>query len=430
MLTLEWILKDIPAFKPDINMPAHKNYLGYVNFADSEWATWNDVSQWYYHKFYGQQLIKDEHVVNKAKELISKPDMSETEKIHTIYDYVKKIRYVSIALGDGELRPNTPGSVMKNQYGDCKDKSTLLVMMLKEIGVKAYPVLALTNDRGLIDSQFPAWNFNHMIVKVIGKDGKTHWFDPTATYCPAGELPNSVENINVLVVGDNGTGTIERTSSNKSGLNTREYEVVLELDQQGNGAFTTVIKNKGHFNQSARYRFGETNQDDLKKYAKSLYIDQYPDVEVDSVHFDMTGSNFETITTIKFRTKSVSKKQAGIYFLNHDPHKIFNSMQWLTGEKRDYPLDLNYPYTFKKSITIKFDPKKYKVRETPPGFNKKAGIINYLLVYSSSEPGIIVNKEQWQVTESKVSASSYKELKAMVTEFKVANDLNIALDPL
>ena len=50
------------------------------------------------------------------------------EKIEALYDFVaKNFRYVSLSLGIRSLpATSASGDVLHNQYGDCKDKHTLL----------------------------------------------------------------------------------------------------------------------------------------------------------------------------------------------------------------------------------------------------------------------------------------------------------------
>jgi len=70
---------------------------------------------------------------------------TDEEKIRAIYEYVsQEIRYVSLSFGVTRYAPHPAGTVLANQYGDCKDKHTLLAAMLGAAGIEAWPVLANT----------------------------------------------------------------------------------------------------------------------------------------------------------------------------------------------------------------------------------------------------------------------------------------------
>jgi transglutaminase-like putative cysteine protease len=48
-------------------------------------------------------------------------------KLRAIYSYVSlHYRYVAISFGIGRYQPHAAGEILGNQYGDCKDKHTLL----------------------------------------------------------------------------------------------------------------------------------------------------------------------------------------------------------------------------------------------------------------------------------------------------------------
>ena len=88
-----------------------------------------EVGRWY------ATLEKDRRtpsreVRTKANEL-TKDFTADLDKTQALYDFVaKNFRYVSLSLGLGRYQPHSASDVLHNQYGDCKDKHTLLASML------------------------------------------------------------------------------------------------------------------------------------------------------------------------------------------------------------------------------------------------------------------------------------------------------------
>jgi len=77
------------------------------------------------------------------------------------------VRYVAVEVGIGGYRPAPPLDVMTRRWGDCKDKSVLLVDLLNAAGIEAYPVVHPSGPQGRVDPEFPAVDgFNHFIVAV------------------------------------------------------------------------------------------------------------------------------------------------------------------------------------------------------------------------------------------------------------------------
>ena len=46
----------------------------------------------------------------------------------------RQVRYTGIELGDASIVPWSPAEVVKRGFGDCKDKATLLVALLRQAG--------------------------------------------------------------------------------------------------------------------------------------------------------------------------------------------------------------------------------------------------------------------------------------------------------
>ncbi|GGA67440.1 hypothetical protein GCM10011521_01950 [Arenimonas soli] len=91
------------------------------------------------------------------------------------------VRYFGIEMGDNTHRPQPPDVVWARRYGDCKDKTYLLVQMLRRMGLEAEPALVSTRlGRALADELPAASAFNHVIVR-LRHEGKSYWLDPTLT---------------------------------------------------------------------------------------------------------------------------------------------------------------------------------------------------------------------------------------------------------
>ena len=90
-----------------------------------------------------------------------------------------EIRYTALDMGKNSHEPNAPETVVARRFGDCKDKSVLLVALLHEAGIAAEPVLVDTEGRESLAGRLPsAVVFDHVVVRAH-LDGKPLWIDPT-----------------------------------------------------------------------------------------------------------------------------------------------------------------------------------------------------------------------------------------------------------
>jgi tetratricopeptide (TPR) repeat protein len=174
-------------------------------------ATWEDIGRWY------QSLEKDRRVPSadvkaKADEL-TKGLNTDLEKTEALYDFVaKNFRYVSLSLGVGRYQPHAAGDVLHNQYGDCKDKHTLLASMLEAEGLHASSVLI--NSSRKLDTDLPSPSqFDHVITMLpMGKEEV--WMDTTAEVAPFRLLAFTLRKKQALMIPANGgTPHLEETPS-------------------------------------------------------------------------------------------------------------------------------------------------------------------------------------------------------------------------
>ena len=102
-------------------------------------------------------------------------------KVRAVYDFVvQKTRYVALEFGIHGFKPYRCAQIFARGFGDCKDKATLIVTMLKELGIPATIVIVRTGMRGDFETE-PASlaPFDHAIAYVPSLD---LYLDGTAEY--------------------------------------------------------------------------------------------------------------------------------------------------------------------------------------------------------------------------------------------------------
>ncbi len=168
--------RSIPETSVDRLVPA--DYLAFRVLQFSEFSRWDDVVRWANELFQLKDETNDDEVQKVIAKLRGVP--GSQERVAAALEFVQsEIRYFSVALGEGSHRPSPPNIVLQRRYGDCKDKSLLLVSLLKELGIQSEPVLLnITRHKGL-DKFFPSpLLFDHAIVRAE-VDGKIFYLDPT-----------------------------------------------------------------------------------------------------------------------------------------------------------------------------------------------------------------------------------------------------------
>ena len=205
---LRWELKDMPALDLE-NIHATPPWGALAARMSIKWgdaAVKGADAQWRALGLWQEQLEQHRadptpEISAKTQELIAgAPDLYT--KLSRITTYIQKnIRYFVVMRGIGGWQAHYAADIYRNRYGDCKDKTTLLISMLQAAGIRAY-YFHVDSRRGIIDPAAPSLYGNHMITaielpdaesdarlmaRVKAGNGKTLLiFDPTDEETPVG----------------------------------------------------------------------------------------------------------------------------------------------------------------------------------------------------------------------------------------------------
>ncbi len=251
-----WEVENIPPIKEEPLMPAFRAVvarMGITYHPSSGGGSalgptdWDQIGSWYYTLSNNSRQSTPE-IQQKVRELTAGAT-SWRDKVRVLSAYVQSnVRYVDIEIGIGGFQPHAAGDIYRHQYGDCKDKATLLDAMLHEAGIESYLVLAQVN-RGVVAPEFAsAKTFNHAVLAIpvpaseSGQDlsdivetrkfGKLLFVDPTSTYTPFGYIPWYLQDNYVLVAAQQG-GELVHLPLNVSTANELVRQSKLELHPDG-----------------------------------------------------------------------------------------------------------------------------------------------------------------------------------------------------
>src|SRR5246500_1565442 len=191
---------------------------------------WEDVGRWYASLDHDRRQPTPE-IRAKADEL-TKGLTSDMDKVEALYDYVaKNFRYVSLSLGLGRYQPHAAADVLHNQYGDCKDKHTLLSSLLEAKGMHASSVLI--NSSRKLDPEIPSPSqFDHVITLLpLGKEEV--WMDTTTEVAPFRLLSFNIRKKQGLVIPLDGAPHLEETPADPPMPNQQVQTIDGTINQLG-----------------------------------------------------------------------------------------------------------------------------------------------------------------------------------------------------
>ncbi len=393
---LRWELKDTPALNLR-DIPLRPEWAALAGRMSVQWGDaavdgtdneWRAIGAWVTTLEADRPQPTPEITSETQTLLAGSPDFYT--KLSRITDYIQKnVRYFVVMRGIGGLQAHYAADIFKNKFGDCKDKTTLLIAMLKVAGIQAYYV-PVDSHRGIVDPDDPSLYGNHMITAievpadvqdprlmaiVKAKDGKRYLiFDPTNERTPVGNLPSYLQG---------GYGTLA------AGASSQIIELpVLSPDANGTdrkGQFTLApdgtltgsvdALHSGPDGAEFRMFLKYSDEKERREYWEAQIGKDVPGVTLDSFHFVQSPS-LAAPAEFHYGIKvGQYGRNAGTLLLVR-PRVVGSDALPFDNKPRTVPIDLGATGRWRDSFDITL-PAGYAVDETPDPVNIDMGFAAY-----------------------------------------------------
>ncbi len=254
----------------EVGPPSETPGFSYLAFSSA--ASWQSVAK-LYSEVVDRALAGAD--VRAVVEKASAGATDQTQVIHRLLAYLQaQVRYTGIEFDDAGIVPRSPTETLARRFGDCKDKSALLVALLRAADIPAYLAL-LSGGWGLdVDPELPGLGaFNHAIVYVPASP--PIWIDATEELARAGELPASDRNRWALVAAP-GTKSLQKTPEPSAAENRLLRVRTIELAELGKAKLVEENEYHGDLEIWARRNLGmadeKTRNDWLENYSKAYFL--------------------------------------------------------------------------------------------------------------------------------------------------------------
>jgi hypothetical protein len=339
-----WDSKQVPGLAVEDSLPSWYESQPWVQL--SEFQTWDEVNQWALKLFQSDAALSPEFSQRlEAWRRIDNPE----ERVLAVLRFVQdEVRYFGIEMGVKSHKPSDPSTVCNRRFGDCKDKSFLLVIVLRLLGIEAWPVLVNTTERRTLDLWQPSpLAFDHAIA-VVRLDGKIHWFDPTINY-QRGPLSarylSDYERGLIICPKTASLTVISNTSADRCLTSVNEYYQLRGRDDLTDLKVVTVAT--GGDADVLRRQFATVGRDKIQKGCQDFYSRYYPQIKFaqpiefadDEQQNRVQMTEFYTIE--KMWTWSADDKR---FWCEFSPHTITSLLYQKPRDKdRSMPLALEFP---------------------------------------------------------------------------------------
>jgi hypothetical protein len=436
---LRWQIQNMPALDleniygtPDWGALAARMSVKWgdaaVKGADNQWR---EIGLW-------QEQLEEHRpdptpeITAKTQELIAgAPDFYT--KLSRITDYIQKnIRYFIVAKGIGGWQAHYAADIYRNRYGDCKDKSTILISMLQAVGIRAH-YLHVDSRRGIIDPDAPSLVGNHMITAIELPDGaidprlmatvkavngKTLLiFDPTDEVTPVGLIRSALQGaFGNLANGSDSQVLRMPVLSPESGGLSRKGSFTLTADGALAGDVNEVFTGDDAANE--RWRIKETDSRELHESIERALGSDLPGLAFKGFEFHQTTDLDKPVGLDLHLAASNYAHPAGTLLLLR-PRVLGSHVRSvpdvMEGKHRIYSIELGHPGHFHDSFDIAIPP-GYIVDETPDPVNIDLDFASYHSSVSA-KGGLLHYEREYVVRQVEIppdKASSFRLLESAI----------------
>lgn len=243
----------------------------------SDFASWQEVAQWASALFPQRPAAPAVTALAAQFRSAGAPAAQAGAALRWVQD---EIRYFSVSIGENSHRPQPPEIVLARRYGDCKDKTYLLISILQALGITAEPVLLSARVPDYPARLQPTQNaFDHAIVR-LHVDGKTYVVDPTETdqRGDLDQLAPAFPGASVLVVAPATKALTVLPDPPETIPSYERAEFFKVADFSGAATLASREIFRGARAADARRRFGTMRPVDVANDVLEHYERQYPGV--------------------------------------------------------------------------------------------------------------------------------------------------------
>ena len=383
-------------------------WIAPTNFSISGYS--GNMNNWKEYGKFQSVLSKDRDnipdAIKTAIHQLTDPLKTDEEKVKAVYEYLQKnTRYISIQLGIGGWQPLAANFVAEKKYGDCKALSNFMISLLKELNIKANPVLIKSGrgvTKGLIDD-FPSNCFNHMI-SCVPMENDTIWLECTSQTTSAGYMGLFTGNRTALMITDDG-GVVVHTPKFVANENKVVRNINAAIDETGTLKLNAISKLTGTEQEDEHSLLNDFNEEQRIKYLNKVY--DLPTYSIDKIEYKETKAKVPVIDeTLAITAPSYANITGKRMFVV--PNLLTKEMKLDNTKPRVFDIVYRRAYKNIDSIEITI-PNGYTLEMMPKNINTTNKFGVYKIEYSFSNNTIKVVR-YYEQNVNPFPASDYPSL--------------------
>jgi Domain of Unknown Function with PDB structure (DUF3857)/Transglutaminase-like superfamily len=346
-------------------------------------------------------------------------------KLAAITAYIQKnVRYFIVMRGIGGLQAHPAANIFRNRYGDCKDKTTLLISMLQAAGIKAYYV-PVDDRRGVVDPNDPSLVGDHMITAieipadindprlaavVKARNGKRYLiFDPTNERTPVGNLPSYEQGSYGMLAAGTDSQVIALPVLPPE-MNGEAETGTFTLAADGGLTGTVNMSTAGPEGADARLFLKYTDEKERRESLEKVIAEELPGVVLSSVDF-VQPEDLDKPLEIHFSATAPQYAHSAGTLLLVRPRVVGSMARPVDDKPRTLPVDLDATGRWRDSFNIAL-PAGYTVDDLPDPVDIDMDFASYHSK-TTAAGNVLHYEREYVVRQVVIPASRYSEFRKL-----------------
>jgi transglutaminase-like putative cysteine protease len=359
-----YLMKDVPGLREEPYMGAAKDYRQRIEFQLSQVTFPNSfpvdfTSNWekltkelLENDYFGKQMRKNIHRTSELDNQLSRLT-SKYDKLTATYNFVRQNMEWN---GETGIYCENIDKAWEKRRGSLAQINMLLINLLRDADIEAYPMLCSTRNHGKVNTAFPfEKQFNEIVAYVI-IDDIPYIVDASDKYNPVFMIPHDIMTSEGFVVDKNKGGFVSIWDPKM-----RMRQVVSmqgAIDEEGILSGTANVSSYGYARNPRIRRW----KDGKEKFIQNYYASPGVAMKIDDVEINnLENDSLSLDQKLKFSLQLNSSGEYKYFSVN-----LFTGLEKnpFTAEKRftDIEFGANQYYTLVGNFTI---PEGYTFEELP-----------------------------------------------------------------
>jgi len=429
MEVYNWQIANLKATKPEENILPWQvrqrvlfacNKFEYYDMP-GDFDSWQSFGKWINKLNAGGNILSPE----RAEEIRKMTDTikSDKEKVKFLYQYMQQnMRYVSIQLGIGGLKPFPAAFVDQKKYGDCKALSNYMNALLNAVNIPSYyAIINAGINEPAADPAFPDNIFNHVILCVPLK-GDTTWLECTSNKQPCGKLGAFTENRRALLITPDG-GKLVNTPS--SAIQENSFQGIAHISLFADGSAKAQLKLKS----TGEYRSMYLGMESTKLTDQKEFLIRYLNIKQPIAFNFKEGPDAKGIKEVnmdleydRYYDMSVSSKQF------YKPSAL-DVWHFTLPEAKKRENDFYFDFPMQKSCVTTIDlPPGFEMESLPENVKLKFSYGDYEASYQyNKDKNQIISTTKFNLYKQVVPAAKYNELQQYMDDIMRAQSKKLVI---